>query len=256
VWVEGDAVRLEQVITNLLVNAVKYTPPGGRIEIRVTSEQGQAVLTVEDTGAGITPALRAQVFDLFVQGERGLDRAQGGLGIGLTLVRRIVELHGGTVDVASAGTGKGSTFVVRLPAGPMPAVAPSRSLAPVASSARRVLVIEDNDDAREALRLALELEGHDVLEAEDGPRGIDLALGKRPHLALIDVGLPGIDGYEVARRLRAVAGERRAYLVALTGYGQPDDRARALASGFDAFMVKPIDSDALRDVLKALPPSG
>jgi PAS domain S-box-containing protein len=251
-WVEGDAGRLEQVITNLLVNAVKYTPAGGRIEVRVTREGRHVVLAVEDSGAGISPALRAHVFDLFVQGDRGLDRAQGGLGIGLTLVRRIVELHGGTVDVTSAGAGMGSTFVVRLPAGTAPTPAPVPA-ASAAASARRVLVIEDNDDAREALRLALALDGHDVLEAEDGLRGIALALDERPHVALIDVGLPGIDGYEVAGRLRARAGEPRPYLVALTGYGQPEDRARALASGFDAFVVKPVEPEALREMLKTLP---
>ena len=255
VWIEGDSGRLEQVVTNLLVNAVKYTPSGGRIEVRVTREGSRVVLAVEDTGVGIGPALRPHVFDLFVQGERGLDRAQGGLGVGLTLVRRIVELHGGTVEVRSPGTGQGSTFLVRLPAATAPATAaPPPPQLPWTSPARRVLVVEDNEDAREALRLVLALDGHDVLEAADGPQGIALAVGERPHLALIDVGLPGLDGYEVARRLRTVTGARP-YLVALTGYGQPEDRVRALASGFDAFMVKPVDPEALRGVLRTLPAS-
>ena len=254
-WVEGDAGRLEQVITNLLVNAVKYTPATGRIEVCLTREGNIVVLAVEDTGVGISSSLRPHVFDLFVQGERGLDRAQGGLGVGLTLVRRIVELHGGSVDVTSPGTGRGSTFRVRLPAATAPAVATApRSASSATSSARRVLLVEDNEDAREALRLALSLDGHDVLEAADGQHGIDLALAERPHLALIDVGLPGIDGYEVARRLRAVPADRP-YLIALTGYGQPDDRARATAAGFDAFMVKPVDPEALRSVLRGLPVS-
>ncbi len=254
-WVEGDAGRLEQVITNLLVNAVKYTPARGKIHVRLTRDGDRVVLAVEDTGVGIAPALRGHVFDLFVQGERGLDRAQGGLGVGLTLVRRIVELHGGHVDVTSPGVGQGSTFRVRLPVAVAPAVAPPVRHASPALATRRVLIVEDNEDAREALRLALTLDGHQVLEASDGREGIDLALGERPHLALVDVGLPGIDGYEVARRLRAVTG-RRPYLVALTGYGQPEDRARALASGFDAFMVKPVDPEALRDVLRVVSSSG
>jgi len=167
-----------------------------------------------------------------------------------------VELHGGSVDVTSPGLGQGSTFRVRLPAAVAPAIAPPPRHAVSATSAtRRVLIVEDNEDAREALRLALTLDGHHVLEASDGREGIDLALGERPHVALVDVGLPGIDGYEVARRLRAVT-SGRPYLVALTGYGQPEDRTRALASGFDAFMVKPVDPEALRDVLRAVSSSG
>ena len=248
VWVYADSVRFEQVIANLLTNALKYTPVGGAIRVTVGPEGAHAHLQVEDTGIGIAPGLLPHIFDLFVQGERGLDRAQGGLGIGLTLVQRLVELHDGAVEAHSAGPGHGSRFTVRLAAVPAPTSAASARPTSTIATPRRVLVIEDNEDSRDMLRQLLENAGHEVHDAGDGPQGVDAALRLEPDVALIDVGLPELDGYEVARRIRS--GTRRdMLLVALTGYGLAEDRERALAAGFDLHLVKPIDFDKLFDVL-------
>jgi CheY-like chemotaxis protein/two-component sensor histidine kinase len=252
VWVYADAVRFEQIVTNLLGNALKYTPSGGAIQVTVRADGPHAILQVEDTGMGIPPDLLPHIFELFIQGERGLDRAQGGLGIGLTLVQRLVDLHEGAIEASSAGPGRGSRFTVRLPAIPRPAVQPAPSRAGAPSAPRRVLVIEDNDDSRDMLRQVLEHAGHEVHDAGDGPQGVDAALRLEPDVALIDVGLPELDGYEVARRIRAQA-RQDMLLVALTGYGLAEDRERALAAGFDLHLVKPIDFDRLFDVLAAAP---
>jgi CheY-like chemotaxis protein/anti-sigma regulatory factor (Ser/Thr protein kinase) len=248
-WVEADSIRLDQIISNLVVNAVKYTPAGGTVRVSVKREGQEAVLRVADNGIGLSPELAARAFELFVQGDRDLDRSQGGLGIGLTLVRRLAEMHGGSASVHSDGVGKGSEFIVRFPAiesrsGP----APAASRAPSAP-ARKILVIEDNEDARDSLRILLELAGHRVETANDGIAGLAKALAMQPEVALIDVGLPRLDGYEVARRLRASKGIRRPFLVALTGYGLPEDRERAFAAGFDAHVVKPVDNDTLAEVM-------
>lgn len=250
-WVYADATRLEQVFANLLTNSLKYTPPDGAIRLRVSREGREAVLRVEDTGTGIAPDLLPRVFDLFAQGDSGLDRSPGGLGIGLTLVRRLVEQHGGRVEAHSEGRGRGSTFVVRLPAIEPPRT-PSRQATSVArhdAMRRRVLVVEDNRDAREMLRWLLELSGHEVYEADNGARGIEMAMRLRADVALVDIGLPGLDGYEVARRLKAQGHPAR--LIALTGYGQAEDRRRSEAAGFDAHLVKPVDADHLLRVLGA-----
>jgi CheY-like chemotaxis protein/anti-sigma regulatory factor (Ser/Thr protein kinase) len=243
----ADAARLEQIVLNLITNAVKFTPPGGRIEVAVTDEDGDAVVRVADEGIGMPADLLPRVFDLFVQGRRGLDRAGGGLGLGLTLVRRLVELHGGRVEAHSEGPGRGSVFTVRLPAlaaAPAgPAAAPTASAAPTPS--RRVLVAEDNDDSREMLQVWLQGLEHEVHVAADGVAAVDLALRVRPDIAFIDIGLPGLDGYEVARRIRAEERSEAMRLIALTGYGQPEDRRRALDAGFDDHVVKPMDLDAL-----------
>ena len=249
VWVSADPTRLEQVVTNLLANAVKYAPAGSEIVVSVGPEDRQAVLRVRDSGVGIRPELLPRVFDLFVQADRSLERTGGGLGIGLTLVRHLVQLHGGTVEAASPGPGRGSTFTVRLPALTTSPEPTETASAPVAGPARRILVVEDNDDAREMLRNLLRLLGHEVYEARDGAIGVEEARRLRPDFALIDIGLPGIDGYEVARRIRAdVPGAR---LVAVTGYGQPDDLERARAAGFDVHLVKPVDPLQLQKVLSA-----
>ena len=239
---------------SLVTNALKYTPPGGTIGVTVAAEHEWAMLRVEDTGIGIAPELLPRIFDLFTQGDRGPDRSQGGLGIGLTLVKRLVELHGGIVEVASGGHGRGSLFTVRLPA-----ASPSRATdqvpqAPVVSQPRRVLVVEDQPDAREVLRLALQLAGHEVFEAADGPSGIEAVSRHQPDAAVIDIGLPGCDGYEVARQVRRVSDGRTIFLVALTGYGQPDDHQRAEEAGFDVHLVKPIDLDRLNALLRESPP--
>jgi CheY-like chemotaxis protein len=249
VWIEADPVRLDQVIGNLVVNAAKYTPDGGTIRISVRREGDEAVLTVADTGIGIEPELLPHVFDLFRQGSRDLDRAQGGLGIGLTLVRRLAELHGGQATVTSEGPGKGSEFTVRMPVTTAPRLDREAGVRPEVRRGKHILVVEDNPDARETLAMILELSGHRVEIAGDGATGLEKALALQPEVALVDVGLPRMDGYEVARRIRASTGVRRPYLVAVTGYGAPEDRERALAAGFDAHIVKPVDPDTLAAVL-------
>ena len=245
-WVEADAVRLDQIVTNLVVNAVKYTQRHGNVRVSTWREGDRAVLSVLDDGAGLSPELAARAFDRFVEGERALDRAAGGLGIGLTLVRRLAELHGGTAEVHSDGEGRGSEFIVRLPAidaPPRPEHRPEAGR--IEAIARRVLVVEDNDDARETLKQLLELMGHRVAAAADGLAGLDRALEFMPDVAFIDLGLPGIDGYELVRRLRATEGGRAMYLVALTGYGAEEDRRRALDAGFDAHAPKPVSPERL-----------
>ena len=249
-WVDADPIRLDQIVSNLVVNAVKYTPPGGTIRVAVAREGDEAVLRVLDTGIGLSPELAARVFDLFVQGDRELDRSLGGLGIGLTLVRRLAEMHGGTVSVRSPGEGQGSEFIVRLPAidPPQPAAAREDKAAP--AEALDVLVVEDNADARETLQMLLELSGHRVRTAEDGPSGLAAGLEHKPDVMLVDIGLPRMDGYEVARRLHEAAGASRPFMIAVTGYGTPEDRQRAMDAGFDAHVVKPVDYDALTQVLR------
>jgi PAS domain S-box-containing protein len=251
VWIEGDLVRMEQIVNNIVGNAVKYTPGGGSIRVRVATEGGDAVLRVEDNGYGIAPELLPRVFDLFVQGERTLDRAQGGLGIGLTLVRRLVELHGGTVSAFSEGPGRGSTFTVRLPRVSAPQnTQASLTRSPCDSFSRRVLVIEDNRDAREMFRMMLELAGHEVLEAEDGLTGLELLKATRPDVAVIDVGLPGLNGYEIARRFREEAHTEGVILVALTGYGTPEAVERSRQAGFDHHLIKPVNAEALQEIMR------
>ena len=252
VWIEADRIRIEQIISNLVINAVKYTPPGGRIELRVRSELGNAVLTVTDDGIGLEPELAGRVFDLFVQGDRDLDRALGGLGIGLTLVRRLAEMHGGTASVSSAGTDQGSQFRVTLPAIEAPDLTQPQPAASTGYRGLDILIVEDNVDARETLQHLLELSGHTVRTASDGVAGLQAALTHRPDVGLLDIGLPLMDGYEIARRIRAAEGPgEHVMLVAITGYGLPEDRDRALEAGFDAHMVKPIDAQALQELLSS-----
>jgi signal transduction histidine kinase/ActR/RegA family two-component response regulator len=248
VWADVDETRLEQIVTNLVSNAVRFTPGGGSIDVSLRAGGGEAVLRVRDTGIGIAADMLTRVFDMFVQGARGPDGAPGGLGLGLTLVRRIAELHGGSVEAASDGQGRGSTFTVRLPAMPAPPAAPRPTRRVATSGRSRVLIVEDNADAREVLRVALEISGHEVHEAYDGPSGLAAILRLRPDVALVDIGLPEFDGYELARKARAEAGGSL-HLIALTGYGQPDDRRQALEAGFDAHLVKPVDPDVLLDAI-------
>jgi signal transduction histidine kinase len=252
-WIDADPSRIEQIISNLLMNAAKYTPPDSAIEVSVADEHGEAVLRVRDEGIGMEPELVPRVFDLFVQGRTGPDRAQGGLGIGLTLVRRLVEFHGGAVSAESAGPDQGSLFTVRLPAVGRPTTLPQRRKSGPSVTPRRVLIIEDNDDARTMMRLLLEMNGHTVDEASDGLTGVSIALEHVHDVAFIDLGLPCIDGHEVARRIRASPRGARITLVALTGYGQLQDRQSALAAGFDLHMVKPASADLLNRILADLP---
>jgi CheY-like chemotaxis protein len=228
---------------------VKYTPPGGQIRLAVAREESEAVLRVQDTGRGIAPEMLRRVFDLFVQGHQPLDRPQRGLGLGLTLVKRLVELHGGTVAAFSEGPGHGSEFVVRLPALDAPAPAPAEAPAAPVPASRRILIVEDHQDARESLRILLEAWGHRVEVAAEGRGGLEKVLALRPDITLVDVGLPGLDGYALARAVRAAPGGDAIYLVALTGYGQPEDRRRAEAAGFNAHLVKPVDQEDLLRVL-------
>ncbi len=253
-WVRADRVRIEQVISNLLDNALKFTPAGGCVTIRVSQERGEAVLRVSDTGHGIAAQALGRVFEPFVQVEHTIDRAAGGLGLGLAVVRRLAGLHGGSASVQSPGEGGGATFTVRLPA-----VAAPREQAPAlprkqpASGGRRILIVEDNADAREMLRAALALSGHDVCAAADGAAGIAAATRAPPDVALVDIGLPDIDGYEVARRLRSMQNGARIGLIAVSGYGQARDQRRALDAGFDVHLTKPVAPERLQQVIATLP---
>jgi two-component system CheB/CheR fusion protein len=252
VWVDGDATRLGQALGNLLHNAAKFTNDGGAVSVTLRQEGETAVLQVRDSGVGIAPAMLGRIFQPFTQADRTLDRSTGGLGLGLALVKGVVELHGGEVSAHSDGAGKGSEFTLRLPARPEPAAAAQAPLAP-ARRARRVLVIEDNEDAAETLQAALELNGHEVAVAFDGPRGLERARAFGPEAVLCDIGLPGMDGYAVARAFRSDAALRDVALVALTGYALPEDVERAKAAGFDRHLAKPPDLATLERVLSELP---
>ncbi len=255
--VEGDAVRLAQIFWNLLNNAAKYTPEGGHVWLTVERGQGEVAVRVRDTGMGIPADVLPTVFDLFTQAERTLDRAEGGLGIGLTLVRQLTEMHDGTVEAFSEGPGRGSEFVVRLPllaeADTAADGGAPRAAAPAARGApRRILVVDDNRDSADTLATLLRLVGNDVRTAHDGRQALEVAAAYQPDLVLLDIGLPGLNGYEVAWQLRTEPGYGRAVLVALTGYGGEEDRRRSLAAGFDDHMVKPVDFDALQTLLGSL----
>ncbi len=248
--VDGDAARLQQIEVNLLSNAAKYTPRGGHVELSVKRVGHEVEICVRDNGVGIPKPMLESVFDLFVQSKHTLDRSDGGLGVGLTLVRSLVGMHGGTVSAQSEGNGKGSEFVVRLPlADGMAAITgPTRSRVRIRKGAR-VVVIEDNADSREMLCELVTLAGFECHGAEDGSLGLELVAKVHPAIAIVDVGLPGIDGFEVARALRAKPETASIYLIALTGYGQPADRAKAFAAGFDEHIVKPVQPDALTEIL-------
>jgi two-component system CheB/CheR fusion protein len=259
VQLDGDPTRLAQVVSNVLHNAIKFTPEGGRIAIVAERERGGVAIRVRDDGMGMGPREIERVFDLFVQGPPPLDRPQGGLGLGLTLARRLAELHGGTVEASSGGPGLGSEFVVRIPEGkaPDPAKTPKPEPSePPLRRERRVLVVDDNEDAREALRFLLEDEGHDVRTAGDGPGALAEMERFQPDVVLLDIGLPGLDGYEVARAIRKREGGRDALLVAVSGYGLPEDRARSRAAGFDDHLLKPVAPQVLLDLVRGAPDRG
>ncbi|HEU4376694.1 MAG TPA: ATP-binding protein [Telluria sp.] len=256
VQVCGDSTRLVQIITNLLNNATKYTAHGGAIALRMEAASDHVEVTVRDNGIGIDAGLLPHVFDLFTQGERSSDRAQGGLGLGLALVKSLVERHGGTVRAHSAGPGTGSEFTVRIPRVHGVVAAPHAPCeAPAASDAKRILIVDDNADAAHTLSLFLEALGHKVRVAFDGHSALAIAAQDAPAVLLLDIGLPDIDGYQLARSLRAMAPTAHAMLIALTGYGQPEDRARSLAAGFDHHLTKPVDADQLAALLAAFRPA-
>jgi CheY-like chemotaxis protein len=250
--VRGDNARMQQVIVNLLSNAARYSPPGSPIVLSAKPEAGRngdwIVLEVKDQGRGISPSMLSDIFEMFVQDEQGLERSAGGLGIGLTLVRQIVELHGGKVEAHSDGVGKGSTFVVRFPRLPH-AVIHRPNESQLAADARRIVVVEDQDDSREMLCLLLRSMGHTVTEECDGGQAIGAIEREHPDIALIDIGLPVITGYEVARKLRGNPLLDDVILVALTGYGRDSDVEAAKAAGFDAHLTKPADAHVIDDVI-------
>jgi signal transduction histidine kinase/ActR/RegA family two-component response regulator len=254
VTIDGDPVRLTQVFANLLGNASKYTGDGGRIRLRAWREDRDVVVEVSDNGPGIAPEMLPQIFDLFIQGPRSLARSEGGLGIGLNVVRNLVGMHGGTVKADSAGEGQGSSFTVRLPVSGGAAPVAELPAGPSASEdACRILLIEDNIDACDTLRSLLELAGHEVEVAYEGRAGLAAAQARRYDIVICDIGLPGIDGLEIMERLRLSQSDgqpaRRSFAIALSGYGQNEDRERALGVGFDRYLVKPAAPDTLLELI-------
>jgi signal transduction histidine kinase/ActR/RegA family two-component response regulator len=258
-WVDGDAVRLEQVLVNVVGNAVRYTPEGGHVSVTVSSSDGVAIVRVEDDGAGISPELLPRIFEPFVQADTSLHRAEGGLGLGLALVKGLVDLHGGDVSITSGGDSKGCSVLLRLPlvdgtAGA--AEAAGAPLPPASTSGRqkrplRVLLVDDNADMTEMLAALLEASGYETARAGDGLEAVDVATRFSPDVAFIDIGLPKLDGYEVVRRLRERL-DSRVILVAMSGYGQAEDRARSTVAGFDHHLVKPVANERIEQLLEAV----
>ena len=252
-WLKADVTRLAQVVGNLLNNAAKFTPEGGQIELAAYQEGGQVIIRVTDNGLGIAPELLPNLFAMFAQSRRTLNRAQGGLGIGLSLVRQLIELHGGTVSVTSAGVGCGSTFTLRLPSGEaVPEVSarlPAALPQPTPSAKLRVMIVDDNIDAAEILAMLLQRSGHSLRTAHSGAKALDIAREFRPDVIFLDIGMPEMDGYEVATRLRHDLGLTETMVVALTGWGSPEDKRKTQAAGFDEHLTKPVDAAAVRRLL-------
>lgn len=250
-WLQADPIRLEQVLTNLLNNAAKYTGEEGHITLTAVQEDACAVIRVADNGMGIAPEILPHVFDLFIQADRSLAHSQGGLGVGLTLVKKLVEMQGGSISAASAGIDRGSEFTVRLPL--LSSAAAATSVVPPvpspAASGLRILVADDYSDVAESLAVLLRMEGHEVKAVMCGEEAVACAPSFRPHVVLLDIGLPDLDGYAVAQRLRALPATCSAELIAVTGYGQDDDRQRSRAAGFDHHLLKPVDFSAIRAIL-------
>ena len=252
VTVYADPVRLEQIVSNLLDNALKYTPPRGRIEVEVSAEGRDGVLCIRDTGVGMEADTLPRIFDLFVQANQTFDRSEGGLGLGLTIVKRLAELHGGSVSASSAGPHRGSQFVVRIPRAFEPAVSSaSVDVETGAERARHILIIEDNQDFRHGLRIMLESWGHRVEVAATGRGGLEIWRASRPDIILIDLGLPDIDGYAVARAVRSAEGGDSVVLVTITGFGGAHDVSRSKAAGFDAHLTKPLNPQTLAHILQS-----
>jgi hypothetical protein len=257
IWVEGDGVRLEQVLGNLLNNAAKYTEPGGEIRLSANSNDGNVLIRVQDTGIGIEPLMVSRVFDLFVQAERRTELSAGGVGVGLSLARKLVELHGGRVEAFSAGAGRGAEFIVRLPTtAPPPAAEEKLVASAVAATAHglRVLLVDDNVDSADGLGLLLELQGHEIRVAYDGPTALETARQFRPHVALLDIGMPSMDGYELGRRLHATPETKDVLLVAMTGWGQDEDHRKSREAGFAHHLVKPFEPAVLEKLLAGVKP--
>jgi signal transduction histidine kinase len=246
--VNGDPARLVQCVANLLTNAIKYTDAQGRIHIETHADGEQAVITISDNGTGIASELLPHIFDLFVQSKRTLDRSQGGLGIGLSVVKRLIEMHGGSVSAFSGGAGQGATFTIRLPRIARSAASATEMSVPTVAG-KRALVVDDNRDAAESLAMLLTLDGHAVEAVFSAEQALDRVVAFHPDVVLLDIGLPGMDGYEVARRVRALPGGEQVRLIALTGYGQTEDRRRALEAGFNDHLVKPVEPARLAQSL-------
>ncbi|MEZ0315052.1 MAG: ATP-binding protein [Myxococcota bacterium] len=244
VLVRGDPVRLEQVFVNLLTNGLKYTPPPGRVMISVERVEADVRITFRDDGIGIAAEMLSRIFDMFVQADSALARSQGGMGIGLTLAKSLVELHGGRIEAASGGVGQGATFTVTLPMTQPVSTEADSDMPATSHEQRTIVVIEDSEDLRETMKTLLERAGHQIAVAGDGAKGLDLLLSTRPQVAFIDIGLPGLDGYAIARAARQRLGSS-VTLVAVSGYGRSEDKARALEAGFDSHLTKPIDSRTL-----------
>lgn len=251
IYVSADKVRLGQCVANVLVNAAKYTGAGGDIYIRPYVDGAEAVIEIADNGIGIAPEFLPRIFDLFAQAGRGLDRSQGGLGVGLTVCKQIVEMHGGSVIASSPGADRGATFAIRMPLAERPKIA-AAAAGSRPDSLQRVMIVDDNRDAADSLSMLLQFEGRRTLCAYSGEEALQEFASFDPQLVLLDIGLPGLDGYEVARRLKAAAPAMR--VIALSGYGQVEDRQRSAAAGFDAHLVKPVDLDALKRVLAPCAP--
>jgi CheY-like chemotaxis protein len=258
IWVAGDRIRLAQVVGNLITNAIKSTDPGGRITVCLSTdaEAQQAAVAVHDTGIGIDPAMQQQVFDSFAQADRSLDRSRGGLGLGLALVKGLIELHGGQVQVQSRGLGWGAEFMFTLPLEQRTASFEDGAAGPIPVRSCRILVVEDNPLAAETLRDLLELSGHTVDVAFSGPAGVEAARRVQPEVVLCDIGLPGMDGYAVAKAVRRDPATADARLIALSGYGQEEDRRRSAESGFEQHLVKPVNYADLERLLAAVPTAG
>ena len=249
VMVEGDPTRLLQIVENLLTNAAKYTPPNGKIVMELAIQRTHCKLCVRDNGRGMDPDLLEEIFDMFFQSNNAIDRSDGGIGVGLTLVRTLVEMHGGTVTAHSEGLGHGSQFLVSLPLTSKTRASSTEQPLVTTGAVTRVLLVEDNADTRDMLQAILKLDGFQVEVAADGQQGLDAILAQRPDVALVDIGLPGLDGYEVARRVREQLSRSEVRLVALTGYGQAKDREAVFQAGFDEHLVKPINPQNLTRVL-------
>jgi two-component system, chemotaxis family, CheB/CheR fusion protein len=248
-WIDGDRVRLVQIVENLLSNALDHTNAPGTITVSTRSENGEAVVEVRDTGVGIDPELLPHIFEAFRQAGQSLDRSKGGLGLGLALVKGLIELHGGRVAARSEGAGKGTVFELRVPLAP--GAPQSLSAKPGSTHAKRILIVEDNEDAADLLSRLLELDGHQVWSADTGSEGVELAREVRPDVVLCDLGLPGaMSGFDVARFLRDDEVLRDALLIAITGYGRPEDKQRSAQAGFDAHVTKPVDMRTLKELLE------
>ena len=260
IYLDGDLVRLAQVVSNLLNNAAKYTERGGRIWLTAAKEESNAVVSVRDTGMGITPEVLPRIFEMFTQAERAISGSPGGLGIGLTLVRRLVQMHGGTITVRSDGPGKGSEFIIALPMfDQLPAevesVKPAREALPHKTAPARILVVDDNHDSADSLGLLLELVGNEVRVVHDGQTAVDVANEFKPRVVLLDIGLPTLNGYDAARKIREQPWGKQAVIIAVTGWGEDVDRQRSKQAGFDHHLVKPVDLDALTALLASLNPA-